>query len=147
MNRLASHLGWIIFAVIGASALGYIALNRGETINALWLIVASVSVYLIAYRYYSLFVADKVLGLDKTRKTPAWRHNDGLDYVPTNKYVLFGHHFAAIAGRPTGWPSAGRTDGLPARNAVDSGRGRSGRGRSGLYGAVRFHAPRRSLAG
>ena len=98
MNRLASHLGWIIFAIIGACALGYIALNRGETINALWLIVASVSVYLIAYRYYSLFIASKVLGLDPTRKTPAWRHNDGLDYVPTNKFVLFGHHFAAIAG-------------------------------------------------
>jgi carbon starvation protein CstA len=60
--------------------------------------MAAICVYLIAYRYYSLFIADKVLGLDATRNTPAWRHNDGLDYVPTNKYVLFGHHFAAIAG-------------------------------------------------
>jgi carbon starvation protein len=60
--------------------------------------MAAICVYLIAYRYYSLFIADKVLGLDPTRMTPAWRHNDGLDYVPTHKYVLFGHHFAAIAG-------------------------------------------------
>ena len=60
--------------------------------------VAAVCCYLIAYRYYSLFLAYRVLGLDDKRQTPAWRHNDGLDYVPTNKYVLYGHHFAAIAG-------------------------------------------------
>jgi carbon starvation protein len=98
MQKTASHIGCLLFALIGASALGYIALNRGETINALWIVVAAVSVYFIAYRYYSLFIANKVLGLDVTRKTPAYKHNDGLDYVPTNKYVLFGHHFAAIAG-------------------------------------------------
>ena len=74
------------------------ALARGETINAIWLVVAAICVYLIAYRFYSLFIADKVLGLDATRQTPADRHNDGLDYVPTDSYVLFGHHFAAIAG-------------------------------------------------
>jgi len=98
MKQLSSHLGWIILALVGAFALGYVALTRGEHINALWIVVAAVSVYLISYRYYSRFIADKVLGLDPTRKTPAYRHNDGLDYVPTNKYVLFGHHFAAIAG-------------------------------------------------
>jgi carbon starvation protein len=87
-----------MLALVGASALGYVALSRGENINALWIVVAAISVYLIAYRFYSRFIADKVLGLDPTRKTPAWQHNDGLDYVPTNKYVLFGHHFAAIAG-------------------------------------------------
>ncbi len=64
----------------------------------MWIVVAAVSIYLIAYRYYSLFIANKVLRLDPTRATPAVINNDGLDYVPTNKHVLFGHHFAAIAG-------------------------------------------------
>ncbi|HJV28113.1 MAG TPA: carbon starvation CstA family protein [Aromatoleum sp.] len=98
MASLTRHALGAVLAVVGASALGYIALNRGETINALWIVIAAVCVYLIAYRYYSLFIADKVMSLDPNRTTPAYRHNDGLDYVPTNKYVLFGHHFAAIAG-------------------------------------------------
>ena len=98
MNSIQRHLGWAAVAILVAGALGVVALNRGESINALWLVVAAVCVYLIAYRYYSLFIADKVMELDPTRMTPAHRHNDGLDYVPTNKYVLFGHHFAAIAG-------------------------------------------------
>lgn len=92
------HLVWIAIAILGAFALGAVALARGETINAVWVVVASVCVYLIAYRYYSRFIADKVFQLDATRMTPAWKYNDGLDYVPTNKHVLFGHHFAAIAG-------------------------------------------------
>jgi carbon starvation protein len=98
MNRIASHAGWIAFALLGAFALGTVALHRGETINALWIVIAAVATYLIAYRYYSLFIANRVMQLDSTRITPAVRRNDGLDYVPTNKYVLFGHHFAAIAG-------------------------------------------------
>lgn len=98
MGRLASHIGWFLLAVLGAFALGYVALNRGETINALWIVIAAVSIYIVAYRYYSLYISKNVMGLDATRMTPAWRHNDGLDYVPTNQYVLFGHHFAAIAG-------------------------------------------------
>src|SRR5574337_528542 len=98
MASLSRHALGAVLAVLGAFALAYIALNRGETINALWIVVAAVSVYLIAYRYYSLFIADKVMSLDPKRMTPAYRRNDGLDYVPTNKYVLFGHHFAAIAG-------------------------------------------------
>ena len=98
MKQISSQIGWLVLALVGAFALGYVALNRGESINALWIIVAAVSVYLISYRYYSRFIADKVLGVDATRKTPAYKFNDGLDYVPTNKYVLFGHHFAAIAG-------------------------------------------------
>ena len=85
-------------AVLGVIALGVIALGRGETINAAWLVIAAVCTYIVAYRYYSLFIAAKVLGVDPSRTTPATRHNDGLDYVPTNRYVLFGHHFAAIAG-------------------------------------------------
>lgn len=98
MKTIQRHLGWAAVAVLGASALGIVALQRGESINALWLIIAAVCTYLIAYRYYSLFIAERVMQLDPTRMTPAVRHNDGLDYVPTNKYVLFGHHFAAIAG-------------------------------------------------
>jgi carbon starvation protein len=81
-----------------APGLGVVALHRGEPISAIWIVIAAVCVYLIAYRFYSLFIADKVLGLDARRMTPAFKHNDGLDHVPTNKYVLFGHHFAAIAG-------------------------------------------------
>ncbi|RAM66107.1 carbon starvation CstA family protein [Herbaspirillum rubrisubalbicans] len=98
MNRLVSRLGWLAIAVAGAGACAYVALQRGESINAVWLVVASVCVYLIAYRFYSKFIAQRVLGLDGQRMTPAYKFNDGLDYVPTNKYVLFGHHFAAIAG-------------------------------------------------
>ena len=98
MKRLTSHAGWAALSLGGALALAYIALNRGESINAIWVVAAAVCVYLIAYRFYSLFIATKVLGLDPTRQTPAYKFNDGLDYVPTNRYVLFGHHFAAIAG-------------------------------------------------
>jgi carbon starvation protein len=98
MWTLSKQLAWGLVAVLGAFALGTIALGRGEAVNALWVVVAALCVYLIAYRYYSLFIAQKVLGLDGQRMTPAWRHNDGLDYVPTHKQVLFGHHFAAIAG-------------------------------------------------
>lgn len=98
MNSIQRHLGWAAVAILGAIAAGIVALNRGETINALWLVIAAVCTYLIAYRYYSLFIAEKVMELDPNRMTPAVRHNDGLDYVPTDKYVLFGHHFAAIAG-------------------------------------------------
>src|SRR6516164_6778392 len=89
---------WTLIAILGAVAFGIVALNRGEAVNAAWLVVAAVCVYFIAYRFYGLFAADRALGVDGTRPTPAVRHNDGLDYVPTNKYVVFGHHFAAIAG-------------------------------------------------
>jgi carbon starvation protein len=98
MSRILKHLLWAAVAVAGGGALATVALARGESVSALWIVVAAICVYLIAYRYYSLFIANRVLGLSATRETPAWRHNDGLDYVPTNKYVLFGHHFAAIAG-------------------------------------------------
>jgi carbon starvation protein CstA len=101
MNKnisLLRQLPWVLLAIIGACALGVVALRRGEAINALWIVVAAVALYLVAYRYYSLFIATKVMRLDPTRATPAVLNNDGLDYVPTNKHVLFGHHFAAIAG-------------------------------------------------
>ena len=93
-----SKIGWAVLALLGAFCLGTVALRRGEHINALWIVVAAVSLYLVAYRFYSLFIANKVMQLDPTRATPAVINNDGLDYVPTNKHVLFGHHFAAIAG-------------------------------------------------
>ncbi|SDE42670.1 carbon starvation protein [Variovorax sp. CF079] len=98
MHSIRRHLVWLVVAVIGAFALGTVALARGEAISALWVVIAAICTYLIAYRYYSLFIAERVLRLDGNRKTPAHRHNDGLDYVPTDKNVLFGHHFAAIAG-------------------------------------------------
>ncbi|SDY05951.1 carbon starvation CstA family protein [Lysobacter enzymogenes] len=98
MKNGLGKLGWAALAVLGAFCLGVVALRRGEHINALWIVTAAVSIYLVAYRYYSLFIADKVMQLDPTRATPAVINNDGLDYVPTNKHVLFGHHFAAIAG-------------------------------------------------
>ena len=97
-NRTLSYAVWAAVALLGAFAFAGIALNRGEPISAAWLVTAAICVYLIAYRFYSKFIADKVLQLDDNRITPAERHNDGLDYVPTNKYVVFGHHFAAIAG-------------------------------------------------
>src|SRR5947209_5286373 len=93
-----NKLLWIAIAVLGAVSFGIVALNRGEAVNAAWLVVAAVCIYFIAYRFYGLFVANRALGVDSTRQTPAYRHNDGLDYVPTNRYVLYGHHFAAIAG-------------------------------------------------
>ncbi|WP_426170917.1 carbon starvation CstA family protein [Pseudoduganella sp. R-32] len=98
MNPVMKKLGWAAMSVLGAGALGVIALKRGEPVSAIWLVIAAVCVYLIAYRFYSLFIAKNVMGLEANRLTPAHKYNDGLDYVPTNKNVLFGHHFAAIAG-------------------------------------------------
>ncbi len=98
METLKSKLIWLVVAIVGAVGFGMLALNRGEHINAVWLVLAALSCYSISYRFYSKFIAEKVLELDDRRLTPAERYNDGLDYVPTNKWVLFGHHFAAIAG-------------------------------------------------
>lgn len=98
MGRIASRVGWALVAVLGAFCLGTVALRRGETLNATWLVVASVCVYMLGYRFYGRFIADRALRLEPSRATPARLRNDGLDYVPTDKWVLFGHHFAAIAG-------------------------------------------------
>jgi carbon starvation protein len=89
---------WIGVSILGAVAMALIALSQGESINAIWIVIASACTYMLAYRFYSRFIATKVLSLDDNRPTPAVRMNDGLDYVPTNNVVLFGHHFAAIAG-------------------------------------------------
>ena len=93
-----SKMIWVIVAIIGAVSFGILAVSRGEHVNAVWLVLAAICVYSIAYRFYSLFIAEKVFEINPRRLTPAHRLADGLDYVPTNKYVLFGHHFAAIAG-------------------------------------------------
>ncbi|MBY4836913.1 carbon starvation CstA family protein [Pantoea sp. DY-5] len=98
MNNVKTSLIWLAVALIGAGAFAMLALSRGEHVNAVWLVIASVACYSIAYRFYSLFIAKRIFELDDRRRTPAERLSDGLDYVPTNKWVLFGHHFAAIAG-------------------------------------------------
>ncbi len=97
-RAVSGALIWAAIALLGAASLGVLALNRGESVNALWLVTAALCTYALAYRFYSKFVASRVAQVDSVRQTPAYRRNDGLDYVPTNKYVLFGHHFAAIAG-------------------------------------------------
>lgn len=98
VTALRNNLVWLAVALLGAGSFGIVALSRGETINAVWLVAAATCTYLLAYRFYSLFLAKTVLQLDTNRPTPATRFNDGLDYCPTDKNVLFGHHFAAIAG-------------------------------------------------
>jgi carbon starvation protein len=98
MTDIRSKLVWTSVAILGAISLGIVALSRGETINAVWLVLAAICSYLLAYRFYALFIAERVLRLDPNRPTPAQRFNDGLDYCPTDRTVLFGHHFAAIAG-------------------------------------------------
>jgi len=98
MTDIRAKLAWTAVALLGAISLGIVALSRGETINAVWLVLAAICSYLLAYRFYALFIANRVLRLDQHRQTPAQRFNDGLDYCPTDRTVLFGHHFAAIAG-------------------------------------------------
>ncbi len=98
MRRFVLIAVWTGVALLGACALGAIALHRGETLNAIWFVIAALCSYLVAYRLYSAFIAARLLSLDDTRATPSERHDDGRDFVPTNKWVLFGHHFAAIAG-------------------------------------------------
>ena len=93
-----SVVGWTCVSLAGAGAIGRLALSRGETVSAAWLLVAALATYAIAYRFYSKFIAAKVFALDADRRTPAQRLDDGRDYVPTNRWIVFGHHFAAIAG-------------------------------------------------
>ena len=95
---LLKRIGWLLVGLVGALAWGVLAIHRGETINAAWVVLAAVGTYLIAYRFYSRFLADRVLGLNDRRATPAERLANGRDFVPTSRWVLFGHHFAAIAG-------------------------------------------------
>jgi len=96
MQALRSLI-WMIVVVVGVGALAMIALARGEPIGAIWLVIAAVAAYAVAFRFYSKFLAARVLMLDDTRLTPAERINDGRDFVPTNRWVVFGHHFAPFA--------------------------------------------------
>lgn len=96
--KLKSILFWIIFSLIGAGSLAMIAFHRGESISALWFVTATICCFMISYRFYSKWLAAKVLVLDERRATPAYTREDGKDFVPTNRWIVFGHHFAAIAG-------------------------------------------------
>jgi carbon starvation protein len=98
MNKTASVFAWGAVGLLGALAVGVVAVHRGEPINALWLVVAATSCYALGYRFYSRFIAAKILALDALRATPAERLENGRDFLVTNKWVVFGHHFAAIAG-------------------------------------------------
>jgi len=97
-NPALAALPWVLVALLGATVLGSIALHRGESINSFWILVAAACVYALGYRFYGAFVAARLLVLDAGRATPARRLNDGRDFVPTHSWVVFGHHFAAIAG-------------------------------------------------
>src|SRR2546423_3965797 len=98
MSKVLSVAVWIAVAVAGAVAMAWTAFSRGESISAAWLLTAAICCYLVAYRFYSKIIATKVFALDANRPTPAVRLDDGRDYVPTNRWIVFGHHFAAIAG-------------------------------------------------
>src|ERR1043166_9582844 len=98
MSKILSAVVWVLIAVLGAASFAWLALSRGETVSAAWLLTAAVSTYLIGYRFYSKMIATKIFALNDARQTPAVRMEDGRDYVPTNRWIVFGHHFAAIAG-------------------------------------------------
>src|SRR3954466_4975854 len=98
MDRIGKILIWSFVSVTGAASFGWLALSRGEPVNAAWLLVAALCTYAVSYRFYSRFIASKIFALDPARPTPAVRLNDGRDFLPTNRWVVFGHHFAAIAG-------------------------------------------------
>src|SRR4051812_1071609 len=97
-NKTIRRIGWSIVALVGGAAVAILAWSRGEPVNALWMVVASLCVFAISYRFHSAWLMAKVLTLDDLRATPAETHGDGRDFVKTNKWVVFGHHFAAIAG-------------------------------------------------
>ena len=97
-HRAINAIAWTAVALLGAVALGWLALSRGEPVSAVWLLIAAICTYAIGYRFYSAFIAARIFALDDRRPTPAVRLSDGRDFVPTNRWVVFGHHFAAIAG-------------------------------------------------
>ncbi len=98
MRKILGHALWAAISILGAFALAGIALNRGEPVNSVWLVVAAVCTYLVGFRFYAKFIGVRVMGLNNDRATPAERLRNGHDFEPTNKWILFGHHFAAIAG-------------------------------------------------
>src|SRR3954466_7998013 len=98
MKKPLSHLFWVVLAVAGASAYAVLALHRGEELNSSFILIAALCSYAIGYRFYSKWIATRVLMLDDRRATPCEVHDDGKDFVKTNKWIVFGHHFAAISG-------------------------------------------------
>ena len=98
MRKLLAHLAWAAVAIAAAFCLAGIALNRGEPINSIWLVLAASCTYILGFRFYAKFIAARVMALNDKRATPAERLRNGHDFEPTNKWILFGHHFAAIAG-------------------------------------------------
>ena len=98
MPKPVSILIWLTVATAGVAALAYLAIARQEHINAVWVLTAALCTFAIGYRFYSKFIANRVFGLSAFNETPACVINDGKDFVPTHKWVVFGHHFAAIAG-------------------------------------------------
>jgi carbon starvation protein len=98
MRRLRTILIWFFVSAAGAASFAWLALSRGEPVNAAWLLVAALCTYAVSYRFYSKFIASRIFALDPARPTPAVRLNDGRDFMPTNRWIVFGHHFAAIAG-------------------------------------------------
>jgi carbon starvation protein len=98
MDRIRRIIIWSLVSALGAASFAWLALSRGEPVNAAWLLVAALCTYAVSYRFYSRFIASRIFALDTDRPTPAVRLNDGRDFLPTNRWVVFGHHFAAIAG-------------------------------------------------
>ena len=142
MNKLKQMIIWAIVVLVGVVSFATLAVSRGEQISAIWIVTAAISTYAVAYRYYSLYIANNVMQLDPNRLTPAERHNDGLDYVPTHKGVLFGHHFAAIAGAGplVGPVLAAQMGYLPGTLWIIFGVVFAG---AGYDGFICIHAPRR----
>src|SRR5256714_9161658 len=98
MRTLRTIVLWTVVSALGTASFAWLALSRGEPVNAAWLLVAALCTYAVAYRFYSRFIATRIFALDAARPTPAVRLNDGRDFTPTNRWIVFGHHFAAIAG-------------------------------------------------
>ncbi len=142
-----STFGWALVALVGLVCIAFLAFYRGENVNTLWMVVASICVFAIAYRFHSAWLMAKVLTLKEMRATPAVLHDDGKDYVPTNKWVVFGHHFAAIAGPgPLVGPVLAAQFGYLPGHAVDSDRRNPRRGRARLHRPFLLHPPRRQIA-
>ncbi len=138
---------WAGVILLGTISHGIVASTRGGPVNAAWLVVAAVCIYFIAHRFYALYITRCAFRVDATRLTPAWRRNDGLDYVPTHRVVLFGHHFAAIAGAGLSSDRCLLHRWAFARHAVDTGRRRVRRSSTGHDGPLPVDAPRWPVAG
>jgi carbon starvation protein len=123
MERPGKTAIWTFVSVLGATSFAWLALSRGEPVNAAWLLVAALCTYAVSYRFYSRFIGSRIFALDPARPTPAVRLNDGRDFLPTNRWIVFGHHFAAIAGPgPLVGPTLGpNSDFFPARCGSSSG--------------------------